>query len=48
MPFINACDPKNSFHIGSSIPERLKDEECKAISDWIMQGCPDEKPESDD
>ncbi len=47
MPFVNACDPKNSFHIGSSIPDRLSDEECNTLSNWIMQGCLDEKPEQE-
>lgn len=44
MPFVNACDPNNSFHIGSSIPNRLSDDECNTLGNWIMQGCPLEKP----
>jgi hypothetical protein len=40
QPYVNACVPEESFHIGVSIPARLSDEDCNLIKDWIMKGTP--------
>lgn len=38
MPYINACVEEESYHIGVSIPKRLRDEDCHIIRDWILNG----------
>lgn len=38
IPYINACVEEESYHIGVSIPKRLRDEDCHIIRDWILNG----------
>lgn len=38
QPFVNACDVEQSYHIGTSIPERLSDEDCALFEEWILKG----------
>lgn len=38
QPFVNACDKEKSYHIGTSIPDRLSDSECKLLESWILDG----------
>lgn len=37
-PYVNACVTEESFHIGVSLPEKLPDQACKMIFDWITRG----------
>lgn len=38
QPFVNACDTSQSYHIGTSIPERLSDGDCGLFQRWILEG----------
>lgn len=38
QPFVNACDKEQSYHIGTSIPDRLSDNECALLESWILEG----------
>ena len=37
-PYVQACIPNGSFHIGHSLPERLSTEECDLLLRWIEAG----------
>lgn len=39
-PYVQACDPEASFHIGHSLPEKLSDEACGRFLRWIEAGAP--------
>jgi mono/diheme cytochrome c family protein len=39
-PYVQACNPADSFHIGHSMPEKLPDADCAALLGWIEAGAP--------
>jgi hypothetical protein len=39
-PYVNACLPGESYHIGESIPAKLSDSDCNLVKNWILQGTP--------
>jgi len=37
-PYVQACDPEVSFHIGHSLPQKLADADCERLLRWIKAG----------
>jgi hypothetical protein len=40
-PYVQACDPEQSYHLGVSLPKLLSPETCRIFAAWINQGAPE-------